>query len=254
MATTIDLLSSSLVSSIRGWNGISSTPSRNKPEKLLRLYNRENCPYCRLVREVITELDLDVLILSCPKGGKRFRAECVEIGGKAQFPFLIDKDLGIDLYESKDIIDYLFKTYGEGKVPIRWKFSNLQKINSIVASSVRNRQNRGQSTPTTLPKELLELYSFEASPYARPVRELLCQLELPFIIRSCGRTELSEWVLPSIRKKMGIKPESKVENRIEIMEKMGEMRIPFLYDPNTGKELFESSEIMEYIERQYVSA
>ena len=37
----------------------------------------------------------------------------VERGGKAQFPYLVDPNTGVEMYESLDIIDYLFETYGQ---------------------------------------------------------------------------------------------------------------------------------------------
>ena len=56
-------LATSMISTlVRGTNGIQSTPAAIKPEQMLQLYDIENCPYCRLVREALTELDLDVEI------------------------------------------------------------------------------------------------------------------------------------------------------------------------------------------------
>ena len=92
---------------VRGTQGIQSRPAAEKPQVLLQLYDIENCPYCRLVREALTELDLDAEILPCPKGGERFRTEVVERGGKAQFPYLVDPNTGAEMYESLDIIDWL---------------------------------------------------------------------------------------------------------------------------------------------------
>ena len=55
---------------VRGWRGTAAfAPQNRRPEKLLKLYDIEASPYCRLVREVLTELDLDVLVLPCPAGG-----------------------------------------------------------------------------------------------------------------------------------------------------------------------------------------
>ena len=39
-----------------------------RPEKPIVIYEFESCPYCRKVREAIAVLDLDALILPCPKG------------------------------------------------------------------------------------------------------------------------------------------------------------------------------------------
>jgi glutaredoxin len=83
-----NIATSLLATMVRATNGIQSTPAAVKPKKMLQLYDIENCPYCRLVREALTELDLDVEIYPCPKAGERFRPELVERGGKAQFPYL----------------------------------------------------------------------------------------------------------------------------------------------------------------------
>ena len=113
MAATVDLFTSTLASSLRGWQGIRSRPAPVRPAKTLQLYDIENCPYCRLVREALTELDLDAEIYPCPKQGERFRPEVVERGGKAQFPYLVDPNTGVEMYESLDIVEYLFDTYGQ---------------------------------------------------------------------------------------------------------------------------------------------
>ncbi|XP_050378789.1 uncharacterized protein LOC126796067 [Argentina anserina] len=66
----------------------------------LQLFEFEACPFCRRVREALTELDLSAEVYPCPKGSIRHR-ELVNIsGGKEQFPFLIDPNTGISMYES----------------------------------------------------------------------------------------------------------------------------------------------------------
>ena len=119
-------ITTSMISTfLRAANGIASAPAAIKPEQTLQLYDIENCPYCRLVREALTELDLDAEIYPCPKSGERFRPELVERGGKAQFPYLVDRNTGTELYESLDIIDYLFTTYGQRELPGKWRVGKL---------------------------------------------------------------------------------------------------------------------------------
>lgn len=235
---------------VRSTNGIGSTPAQVKPKQLLRLYDIENCPYCRLVREALTELDLDAEIMPCPKGGERFRPEATELGGKAQFPFLVDANTGVEMYESLEIVAYLFDTYGKRPLPLKWRAGRLQTLGSMLASAPRLAQGM-QARPGVEPEYLLELYSFESSPFARPVRELLCELEIPYILRSCGRTELQEWILPPVRKALDITPASKVGNRRTLQEREGRVAIPYLYDPNTDTGLFESADILDYLRDNY---
>lgn len=241
----------SLISTlIRTTNGIQSTPLSDKPVELLQLYDIENCPYCRLVREALTELDLDALILPCPKNGERFRPELIERGGKAQFPYLIDPNTGVEMYESLEIVTYLFETYGAGELPLKWKLGGLQTLGSMLASAPRLSQGM-QARTGTEPAELLELYSFESSPYARLVREKLCEMEIPYVLRNCGRSLLSEWLLPPVRSALRITPKSELENRRNLLAREGRLSIPYLYDPNTDSGRFESADIVAYLQASY---
>ena len=244
-------IATSMISTLaRATNGIQSNPAAVKPKKLLQLYDMENCPYCRLVREALTELDLDAEILPCPKGGERFRPEVVERGGKAQFPYLVDPNTGEEMYESLDIVAYLFETYGQRKLPLKWRAGRLQTVGSMLASAARLESGK-RIRPSQMPEFLPELYSFESSPYARPVRELLCEMEIPYILRSCGRTRLQEWIVPPLRQALGITPESDIDNRRSLQQLEGRVAIPYLYDPNTEEGLFESEKIMAYLQATY---
>lgn len=244
------IVSSLLSSTLRGFSGIRSTAAKVKPVELLQLYDIENCPYCRLVREAFTELDLDVEIFPCPKQGERFRAELIERGGKAQFPYLVDPNTGAEMYESLDIVAYLYDTYAQTPLPLKWRVGALQTVSSMLASAPRLR--RGMYAQVAVaPKYMLELYSFETSPYARPVRELLCEMELPYIVRNCGRRDWHEWLLPPVRERMGMSLSSANDNRQTLQDEQGKVSIPFLYDPNTETGLFESSDILDYLLHEY---
>jgi len=247
----LNIASSLLSTVLRASNGIQSEPAEIKPEVLLQLYDIENCPYCRLVREVLTELDLDAEIYPCPKSGERFRPEVIERGGKAQFPYLVDPNTGVEMYESLEIIAYLFESYGMRPMPMKWRLGPLQTIGSMLASAPRT--TRGMTAqPGVEPEFMLELYSFESSPYARVVRERLCEMEIPYIVRNCGRSEWQEWLLPQVRKLLRITPDSTLENRRNLQEEEGQISIPFLYDPNTGTTMFESAVIVAYLQDNYL--
>lgn len=45
------------------------------------------------------------------------KAELLEKGGSSQTPCLIDEEQLLVMYESDLIVEYLAKTYGEGKTP-----------------------------------------------------------------------------------------------------------------------------------------
>jgi glutathione S-transferase len=133
----INFASSLLATLVRTGSGISSKSAALKPQIALKLFDIEGCPYCRLVREALTELDVDVEIYPCPKQGVRYRPEVIEKGGKAQFPFLIDPNTGAQMYESLSIIKYLFETYGQRPLPLKWQLGQLQTLGSMLASTVR---------------------------------------------------------------------------------------------------------------------
>lgn len=245
-----NLLTSSMTSALRGWTGISSDPAVVKPEKTLELYDFEGCPYCRLVREAVTELDLDVIVYPCPKRGTRFRPKVTDMGGKAQFPFLVDPNSGEQMYESLDIVEYLYDAYGQRPLPVKWRVGTLQKISSIGSSIPRF--GKGISVRSShAPVQKLELYSFEGSPFARQVREALSELELPYVLRNAGRTSMMDWVPPGIRDAFNIVPAPDLENRKELLTRSGRISIPYLVDPNSGTELSDAADIVDYLNQTY---
>lgn len=230
--------------------GIYTKPAAVKPERLLELYDIEACPFCRLVREALTELDLDAMVHPCPKGGTRFRPRAVELGGKAQFPFLVDPNSGTQLYESGDIVGYLFETYGKRPVPFVSRLRGLDVAGSAAASLARLGAG-GRARPSRPAEQPLELFSIETSPFARRVREVLCELELPYRLRNLGRTQSRESLPPPLRERLGIEIVPETENRRELLQRAGRLMVPWLVDPNTGAELFESERIIRYLEETY---
>ncbi len=53
------------------------------------------------------------------KGGTKYRPLVKQLGGKTQFPFLLDEEYDTKLYESgRSVFSYLFEQYGRsGKTP-----------------------------------------------------------------------------------------------------------------------------------------
>ena len=81
-----------------------------RPKKPLILYNYEGNQFCRLVREVLTELNIPYESRSAGKGSPR-REELFAESGATQCPYLIDGNTGVKMAESADIIDYLYENY-----------------------------------------------------------------------------------------------------------------------------------------------
>ena len=95
---------------------------------------------------------------------------------------------------------------------------------SVLAGSPR------KVRPSRAPAAPLELYSMESSPFCRLVRERLSELEIAYRLINVGR---------------------KSEAREDFVKRSGKMMVPWLSDPNTGTELFESAHIVDYLQRTY---
>ncbi|GMJ13913.1 hypothetical protein like AT5G03880 [Hibiscus trionum] len=200
-----------------------------RPEKPIELYEFEGCPFCRKVREIVAVLDIDVLFYPCPKNGPNFRPKVAEMGGKQQFPYMVDPNTGVAMYESDEIIKYLVEKYGDGSVPFMLSLGILTTLTAGFA--MIGRMGRGNSyTPSRMPPKPLEIWSYEGSPFCKIVREVLVELELPHIQRSCARGSPKRQIL---------------------YERVGHFQVPYLEDPNTGVQMFESAEIVEYLKATY---
>jgi glutathione S-transferase len=249
MNDTIDILNSTLSSTLRFWRGTNARVTAKQPKKHLELYEFEACPYCRLVREALTELDLDAMIYPTPHGGKRFRPKVAKLGGKQQFPFLVDPNSGESLFESADIIDYLYRLYGRRPAPSPL-LRPLDVSSSVLAGMPRVRAG-SRARPSKSPQRPLELFSFESSPYSRRVRELLSELELPYLLRSTGKARWQDLGPPMIRATLFPDLPVAGRNRTELLARAGKVQVPYLVDPNTGIAMFESAAIREYLLDKY---
>jgi glutathione S-transferase len=245
---------SSLASSTLGaWRGTFVLHAATQPPLPITLYDFEGCPFCRKVREALTALQLDVVIKPCPKNGTRFRPEAERIGGKRMYPLLVDPNTGTTMYESIDIVAYLFATYGRGKVPAPYVRSFAQPV--FDALQFMTRPARGVvARASRAPAQPLHLWSFEGSPYSRLVRERLCELELPYTLHNLGKEHWKE-AIPSLRR---VAPNSYVPKpggkRYAFWQQHQRVQVPYLEDPNTGRKLFESAQIIAYLEQTYATA
>jgi len=207
----------------------SKIASFNRPEKPLEIYEFEGCPFCRKVREAVSILDLDVIFYPCPQGGSTWRPKAIELGGKKMFPYLSDPNSGTSMYESDDIIEYLFTKYGDGQVPLSLRLGAVTALTAGLGLAAR--MGRGsRARPSKIPEQPLVLWGYEASPFVKLVRETLCELEIPYLLKPGPRGS---------------------PRREELVELTGTYQAPFLEDPNTGESMFESSYIVQYLENTY---
>ena len=81
------------------------------------------------------------------------------------------------------------------------------------------------------PQRPLELWEFEACPFCRKVRDALSMLDLEAIVRPC--------------------PKGGERFRPEVVRRGGKAQFPWLVDPNAGRELYESDEIVRHLFSTY---
>ncbi len=167
-----------------------------------------------------------------------------------QFPYLIDANTDAALYESAEIIEYLAHTYGAPTRNLNVAVQALRTAGAQLASGVR--LLRGMNArPSRAPEQPLELYSFESSPYSRLVREVLCELEIPYRLRNTAKAVWPDMGPPWVRARLFPNTPVTGRNRTRLFELTGRVQVPYLIDPNTGQEMFESQRIVSYLENTY---
>lgn len=217
-------------------------PASAAPKERIVLYEFEACPFCRRVREALSQLDLTVEVRPCPKDAVKHRAEVEAMGGKLTFPFLVDPNTDAGkggMYESEDICRYLYDEYGNGAefpegivsttVLTGWMPTLLRAGRGMIRyANATTHRERDE------PIEPLTLYNYEGNQFARLVREALCELELPYVLFNCGKGS---------------------PRRATLTEVAGQgASVPYLVDPNTGRGVGESEEIVAYLFQTYGAA
>ena len=199
----------------------------SRPTKRIVLFDNESCPRCKRVREMMNLLDLTY--------------ECIPCFGDNGLPRLLDpNNNGNDEISGDDnIITHLLEQYGPPTSSYDWKalwpvtFRTFALATSQLAITLRGNTGRLQqlnARPDNTKMKPIELWAYECSPFVRPVKEKLASLGLPHILVSCSRGS---------------------ENRDRMVAKTGRFQVPYLVDANTGIEMFEGPEIVEYLEAVY---
>jgi len=209
-----------------------------RPAEPIVLYEFEPSPYCRKVREVCALLDIEVLYKPCPGAKTGFSDEMFEKAGRRTVPYLVDPNTGVAMFESEDQIDYLLEKYGppaedyDAKAlwPMRGQFAFWTSAFASLVRGFAGVKLQDNARPDNKDMQPLQLWGYEPSPFVRPVREKLSKLGLPHVMVPCSRGSA---------------------NRDRMMAKTGRFQVPFLVDPNTGIEMYESCEIVEYLEEVY---
>jgi glutaredoxin len=224
----------------------SSLEKVNRPVTPLILYSYEGNQFCRLVREVLTELDITYELRSAGKESPR-RAELAAInGGSSQCPYLIDPNTGMSMAESRDIIQYLYDNYALWTPPseiLEWLSDNvvslvkpiykilapLQAGASTTTSSSSNDKNINDEYQRNLAAAITSIqnevssntvvvYTYDLSPFSYETKALLDSLKVEYAEISLGK----EWI-PGL-----ISPDGAIK-RAALLEMTGQSSLPHIF-------------------------
>lgn len=214
-----------------------SVGTAKKPEKPLVLYSYEGNQFCRLVREVLTELDIVYELRSAGKESPR-RAELASItGGSSQCPYLIDPNTGVSMLESADICEYLYKTYASYTPPselLEWTSKNVMSLAKPIFKALAPLQaSAGEENDSDYNQKLKEatkeveeettaspvvVYTYELSPFSSETTLVLDRLGVDYKEISLGK----EWFPGLIAEDGAIK-------RTALLEMTGQSSLPHIF-------------------------
>jgi glutathione S-transferase len=184
-----------------------------RPEQLLEMWDNERSAQARSVREALSLLDLDAR---------------VNPSVLLREPRLLDPNAGgVELEGAEAIVRHLYEKYGARPAP---RLLHAPPVRAATGLAMDWLTPRVRRHPSRVPPRTLELWSFESSPYCRLVRTVLTGLELPYLLHNVAKDS---------------------PRREAFVARSGKMQVPYLFDPNTGAELFESRRIEQYLMSTY---
>lgn len=198
------------------------------PIETIILYDNESSPSCKRVREMMNLLDITY--------------ECRPVFGSEvdNLPRMVDPNLDDETISGDDeIIEHLLNRYGppsslydlKALWPITFKeFALATSQLTIMLRGNTDVMQQTNARPDNAKMKPIELWAYECSPFVRPVKEKLSTLGLPHVVVSCSRGS---------------------QNRDKMIDKVGRFQVPFIVDDNTGIEMFEGAEIVNYLEAVY---
>lgn len=76
---------------------------------MMKLYQFESCPYCKMVREKLSDLQITYININVPRDRAQ-RHEVIQVSGQPSVPVLVDGDTVLD--DEEKILPYLDEKYG----------------------------------------------------------------------------------------------------------------------------------------------
>ena len=211
----------------------------HRPKKPLILYSYEGNQFCRLVREVLTELDIVYELRSAGKGSPR-RAELARIsGGSSQCPFLVDPNTGTSMPESADIILYLYNQYALWTPPseiLEWAsdfiLAKVKPILGLIAPMQAGSKSLEENeytakinaaiseiqTETNDADAPVVVYTYSLSPFSSETKKLLDRLNVEYKEISLGQ----EWI-------PGLIAPGGAEKRAALHQLTGQSSLPHIF-------------------------
>lgn len=77
---------------------------------MMKLYQFESCPYCKMVREALSDLEITYININVPRERSK-RQEVFEVSKQWTVPVLVDGDVMLD--DEEKILPYLAEKYGK---------------------------------------------------------------------------------------------------------------------------------------------
>ena len=208
-----------------------------RPQKPLILYSYEGNQFCRLVREVLTELDIVYELRSAAKLSPR-RAELAEItGGSSQCPFLVDPNTNTQMLESADIIRYLYNTYAlwtppsellqvVSKTILTLVTPLFQILTPLQAGSYKEDKSEYNTELSKARNEIEQeiasapvvVYTYDLSPFSSETKALLDSLDIDYEEISLGY----EWI-------PGLIAEGGSQKRAALLQMTGQSSMPHVF-------------------------
>ena len=131
------------------------------------------------------------------------------------------------MYESEDIVKYLREDVRRAGAR-RSGWARCPRSAAALAAGAR--MATGRPRASRAPDAAPGAVELRGARYRRLVREVLCELELPYVLHNVAKGS---------------------PRREAFVMRSGKMMVPYLADPNTGRELFESADIVSYLRETY---
>lgn len=215
-----------------------------RPKQPLALYSYEGNQFCRLVREVLTELDLPYQLRSAGKESpRREELATVSTTGSTICPYLLDPNTNTAMAESVDIIRYLYKTYALWTPPneiLQWAsdvvlplakpiFSVLVPLQAGSFDKENEEKYREKialaraDIDSTIRLSPVVIYTYGLSPFSFETKALLDNLDMPYKEVSLG----AEWI-PGLIESGGS------ETRAALLAMTGQSSLPHIFIGGTS--------------------